>query len=176
MPIFITVVLPVIEVLSNRNFRVQLNFSTEIYQGYNITFLKFVFIKLCLGVIYMAITLAYEEANLNTPSALYTLQWPHHERDSVSNHQRPDCLPVCSGADQRKHQRPASLAFVRGIHRWPVDSPHKGSVTRKMCSFDDVIMRLCLGVIYMAITALLVTKPTLNPRSALYRRVSARKT
>ena len=32
---------------------------------------------------------------------------------------------VCSGADQRKHQSSASLAFVRGIHRWPVDSPHK---------------------------------------------------
>ena len=45
-----------------------------------------------------------------------------------------------SGADQRKHQSPASLAFVRGIHRWPVNSPHKWSVTRKMFPFDDVIM------------------------------------
>ena len=27
---------------------------------------------------------------------------------------------VYSGADQRKHQNSASLAFVRGIHRWPV--------------------------------------------------------
>ena len=32
--------------------------------------------------------------------------------------------------DQRKHQSIASLAFVRGIHRWPVNSPHKGPVTR----------------------------------------------
>ena len=38
---------------------------------------------------------------------------------------------VCSGADQRKHQNSASLAFVRGIHQWPVNSSHKGSVTRK---------------------------------------------
>ena len=38
---------------------------------------------------------------------------------------------VYSGADQRKHQSSASLAFVRGIHRWPVNSPHKGLVTRK---------------------------------------------
>ena len=45
-----------------------------------------------------------------------------------------------SGADQRKHQSSASLAFVRGIHRWPVNSPHKGPVTRKMFPFDDVIM------------------------------------
>ena len=47
---------------------------------------------------------------------------------------------VCSGSDQRKHQSSASLAFVRGIHRWPVNSSHKGPVTRKMFPFDDVIM------------------------------------
>ena len=34
---------------------------------------------------------------------------------------------VCSGTDQRKHPSSTSLAFVRGIHRWPVNSPHKGS-------------------------------------------------
>ena len=50
------------------------------------------------------------------------------------------CLIVCSGADQRKHKSSASLTFVRGIHRWPVNSPHKGPVTRKMFPFDDVIM------------------------------------
>ena len=47
---------------------------------------------------------------------------------------------VYSGADQRKHQSSASLAFVMGIHRWPVNSPHKGPVTRKMFPFDDVIL------------------------------------
>ena len=46
----------------------------------------------------------------------------------------------CSGTGQRKHQSSASLAYVRGIHRWPVNSPHKGPVTRKMFPFDDVIM------------------------------------
>ena len=45
-----------------------------------------------------------------------------------------------SGTDQRKHQSSASLAFVRGIHRGPVNSPHKGPVMRKMFPFDDVIM------------------------------------
>ena len=45
-----------------------------------------------------------------------------------------------SGGDQRKYQSSASLAFVRGINMWPVNSPHKGSVTRKMFPFDDVIM------------------------------------
>ena len=50
------------------------------------------------------------------------------------------CSNVYSGADQRKHQSSASLAFVRGIHRWPVNSQRKGSVTRKMFPFDDVTM------------------------------------
>ena len=45
-----------------------------------------------------------------------------------------------SGADQTKHQSSASLASVRGIHRWPVNSQHKWPVTRKMFSFDDVII------------------------------------
>ena len=49
-------------------------------------------------------------------------------------------LTVCSGADQRRHQSSTSLAFVRGIHRWPVNSPHKGPVTREMFPFDDANM------------------------------------
>ena len=52
---------------------------------------------------------------------------------------------VYSDADQRKHQSTASLAFVRGIHRGPVNSPHKWPVTRKMFPFDDVIM-CCWGL------------------------------
>ena len=47
---------------------------------------------------------------------------------------------VYSGADQRKQQSSASLAFVWGVHRWPVNSAHKWPVTRKMFRFDDVIM------------------------------------
>ena len=49
---------------------------------------------------------------------------------------------VYCGADQRKHQSSASLAFVRGIHRWPVNSPHKRLVTRIMLPFDDVIIQV----------------------------------
>ena len=47
---------------------------------------------------------------------------------------------VHSGGDQRKHQSSVSLAFVRGIHRGPVNSPHKGPATRKMIPFHDVII------------------------------------
>ena len=47
---------------------------------------------------------------------------------------------VYSGADQKHHQCSAPLAFVGGIHRWPMNSPHRGPVTREMFPFDDVIM------------------------------------
>ena len=47
---------------------------------------------------------------------------------------------VYLGVNQRKHQSSASLAFVREIHRGPVNFPHKWPVTRKMFPFDDVIM------------------------------------
>ena len=47
---------------------------------------------------------------------------------------------VCSGADQRKHQSSASLAFEMGIHRWPVVYLQKGPMAQKMFLFDDVFM------------------------------------
>ena len=50
---------------------------------------------------------------------------------------------VYSGTDHRNLQSSASLAFVTGIHRAPVNSPHKGPVTRKIIPFEDIIMRIC---------------------------------
>ena len=47
---------------------------------------------------------------------------------------------VYSGVNQIKHQSSASLAFLREIHRGPVNSPHKWPVTRKMFPVDDVNM------------------------------------
>ena len=52
---------------------------------------------------------------------------------------------VYFGADERKHQSFASLVFVRGIHRWPVNSLHKWPVTRKMFPFDVVIMHTLIA-------------------------------
>ena len=49
---------------------------------------------------------------------------------------------VYSDADDRNYQSSASLALVWGINRWPVNSPHKSPVTRKMLPFDDVIVYL----------------------------------
>ena len=79
------------------------------------------------------------------------LQWRHNERDGVSNHWHLRCLLKCwFRLRSKKHQSSASQAFVRGIHRWPVNSPHKRPVTRKMFPFDDVIMlsRTCQFVKY----------------------------
>ena len=59
---------------------------------------------------------------------------------------------VCIAADQRKHQSSASLVFVRGIRRWPMNSPHKWPVTRKMFPFYDVIMWWLSLVTYICVT------------------------
>ena len=70
-----------------------------------------------------------------------TSWWAHWRLNSSASQMFTQ--PFSQGADQRKHQSPASLAFVMGIHRSPVNSPHKGPVTRKMFPFDDVIMLPC---------------------------------
>ena len=75
---------------------------------------------------------------------LIPLQWRHNGRDSVSNHQPRDCLLNRTFRRRsNKHQSSAPLAFVRGIHRWPVNSPQKWPVTQKRFPFDDVIMQCC---------------------------------
>ena len=71
----------------------------------------------------------------------FTLQWRHNEHDFASNHQPHECLLYSLFRSRsKKTSNSASLAFVRGIHRGPVNSPHKGPSTRKMFPFDDVIM------------------------------------
>ena len=69
------------------------------------------------------------------------LLWRHNGLDGVSNHQPHHCLlGRLFGRRSKITSNSASLAFVRGIHRGPVNSPHKWPVTRKMPPFDDVIM------------------------------------
>ena len=82
-----------------------------------------------------------------------TLQWRHNERNNVSI----VCSTFGSGADQRKLQRSASLAFVRGI--WPVNSPHKRPITRKMFTFDDVIMIFMKKCIWKSVCCKILFRP-----------------
>ena len=94
--------------------------------------------------------------HINWPSCItrHTLQWLHNERDGVSNRQPHDCsLNRLFG----KHQSSVSLAFVRGIHRSPVNSSHKGPVTRIMFPFDDVIMEGQLDARRVSVTAAWMT-------------------
>ena len=73
------------------------------------------------------------------------LQWRHNETDGVLNHQPHDCL--LNSLFMRRWKKTANLrvtVLCAEIHRGPVNSPHKGPVTRKMFPFDNVIM----GYIY----------------------------
>ena len=62
------------------------------------------------------------------------------------------CSSVGSDPDQRKHQSSASLALVRGIHRWLVNSLHKRPVTRHFFPFDDVIHIIHINKYFTAST------------------------
>ena len=72
-----------------------------------------------------------------------------HDCHEVSNHRSFDCLfnSLCRPTS-KKHQSPHYWPFMRGGHRWPVNSPHKGSVTRKKLPFDDVIMNTWHGFLF----------------------------
>ena len=72
-----------------------------------------------------------------------SLQRRHNERDVVSNHQPHDCLLnyLFRRTSKKTSKLRVSLAIVWGIHRGPVNSPHKWPVTRKMFPFYDVIMQ-----------------------------------
>ena len=79
---------------------------------------------------------------LGIQCAIRPLRWRHNDHSGVSNHQPHGCLlNRLFRCKSKKHQSSASLAFVREIHRGPVNFPHKWPVTRKMFPFDNVIMQ-----------------------------------
>ena len=79
------------------------------------------------------------------PSSQHQKDWSLivHYSDAIMSTMASEISTVCStvssGAD-KKNQSSTSLAFVRRIHRWPMDSPHKEPVTRKMFPCDVVIV------------------------------------
>ena len=71
----------------------------------------------------------------------WPLQWRHNDHDSVSNHQPHGCL--LNSLFRRRSKKTSKLRVTGlcvGNSPGPVNSPHKGPVTRKMFPFDDVIM------------------------------------
>ena len=78
---------------------------------------------------------------------------------------------VYLGEDQRKHQSSASLAFVWGIHRWPVNSPQKWPVTRTMFPFDDVIMCRVMNMNVFAVNSMAPGGCGLDFKCVIFKRV-----
>ena len=69
------------------------------------------------------------------------IQWRHNEPNGVSNHRRLDCLlKRLFRHRSKKSSKLRATGLCEGNSPWPVNSPHKGPVTRKMVPFDDVIM------------------------------------
>ena len=75
------------------------------------------------------------------PGEIYPLQWRHNELNGVSDYQPRDCLlNRLFRCRSKKTLKLRVTGLCKGIHRWLVNFPHKGPVTRKMFPFDDVIM------------------------------------
>ena len=69
------------------------------------------------------------------------ITWRHSDQDGVSNHEPRGCL--LNRLFRRRSNKMSKLRVTGLCVRnspGPVNSPHKGPVTRKMFSFDDVIM------------------------------------
>ena len=111
---------------------------------------------LCICLYYwMQLMLTVGSYNLIVDMYVYTIHFKlsncnislyityHNERDGVSSHRHVECLlnRVFRHRYQSKHQSSASLAFVRGIHRWSVDCSHKEAVTWKMFPLNGAVMK-----------------------------------
>ena len=77
---------------------------------------------------------------LSNPFIVPALQWCHNEHDGISNHQRIHCLLNCLFRCRSKKN-------IKALRHWPLcgeftgdNSPHKGPVTRKIFTFDNVVM------------------------------------
>ena len=75
------------------------------------------------------------------PDFRNSLRWRQNGRDSVSNHQPRECLfNHLFRRRSKKTSKPRVTGLCMGNSPGPVNSPHKGPVTRKMFPFDDAIM------------------------------------
>ena len=77
----------------------------------------------------------------NKKQQWFSLRWRHNDHDCVSNHQPRGCL--LNHLFRRRSKKTSKLRVTGlcvGNSPGPVNSPHKGPVTRKMFPFDDVIM------------------------------------
>ena len=96
----------------------------------------------------IVLSMAFEEligwaSPTTVAMAWVTLRWRHNDHDGVSNYQPNGCL-----LNHLFRRRSKKTSKIRVTGLWagnspgPVNSPHKGPVTRKMFPFDDVIMEI----------------------------------
>ena len=113
---------------------------------YNLNFLKTQHCR------WMECTRTFHQQNVGCLLG-FTLQWRHNDQDSVSNHQPHGCLlNRLFRSRSKKTSKLCVTGLCVGKSPGPMNSPHKGPVTRKMFPFDDVIMnelRHVLGVQYL---------------------------
>ena len=95
-----------------------------------------------------------------------SLQWHHNEHDGVPSNRRLDFTQPFFQVQIKENI--TSLAFVRGIHRGPVNSPHREPVTRKMFLFGDAIM--CVQIKYIYIYQIKFCTQKRQPRPQSYER------
>ena len=82
-----------------------------------------------------------QRISITSSNVLLSLRRRRNGCDDVSNHQPHDCLlNRLFRLRSKKQSKLRVTGLCAGIHRGPVKSPHKWSVTWKMFSFDDVIM------------------------------------
>ena len=82
-----------------------------------------------------------------------SLHWRHNDHDSVSNRQPHGCL--LNRLFRRRSKKTSTLRVTGlcvGNSPGPVNSPHKGPVTRKMFSFDDVIMSYSTNIMHYTLS------------------------
>ena len=97
-----------------------------------------------------------------------TLHWRHNDHDSVSNHQPHGCL--LNRLFRRRSKKTSKLRVTGlcvGNSPGPVNSPHKGPVTRKMFPFDDVIM-ICLIISVLCFATIWSQRSVKNWNSIRY--------
>ena len=87
---------------------------------------------------------------------IYPLQWRCNDRDGVWDHWPHDCL-VNRIFRRTSKKTPKLHVTGRGIHRWPVNSPHKGPVTQKMFPFDDVIMHCSMWPTQVCLSEIIIS-------------------
>ena len=109
-------------------------------------------LMLIMGIPILAIRFPYNETTHRYQTKL-TLSFPFHYNDVIMSTMASQITSltivystVYSDTDERKHQSSASLAFVRGIHRRPVNSPHKWPVNGSIWWRHHVLFQVHFGV------------------------------